>query len=156
MACDGVIENHGDVQKRAGWRGDTLTMSQGLYVRVRGWGYQEIWVNLQVNEDGGVYGLYYSSGPSVVCTIVNSPSQLPAAVVYLNSGNGDFEKLLAATMDVPARLVGDKTMMPLRFLSEELGYTVEWDEETRMATIRTEDRWEQSLQVSSHQTSTLR
>lgn len=39
------------------------------------------------------------------------------------------------TMDVPARLVGDKTMVPLRFLSEELGYTVEWDEETRMATV---------------------
>ena len=38
-------------------------------------------------------------------------------------------------MDVPARLVGDKTMVPLRFLSEELGYTVEWDEETRMATV---------------------
>ena len=40
-------------------------------------------------------------------------------------------------MDVPARLVGDKTMVPLRFLSEEMGYTVEWDEETRMATITT-------------------
>ena len=43
----------------------------------------------------------------------------------------------ATTMDVPARLVGDKTMVPLRFLSEEMGYTVEWDEETRMATITT-------------------
>ena len=40
-------------------------------------------------------------------------------------------------MDVPARLVGDKTMVPLRFLSEEMGYTVEWDEETRMATVIT-------------------
>ena len=40
-------------------------------------------------------------------------------------------------MDVPARLVGDKTMVPLRFLSEEMGYNVEWDEETRMATITT-------------------
>ena len=43
----------------------------------------------------------------------------------------------ATTMDVPARLVGDKTMVPLRFLSEEMGYNVEWDEETRMATITT-------------------
>ena len=41
----------------------------------------------------------------------------------------------ATAMDVPARLVGDKTMVPLRFLSEQMGYTVEWDEETRMATI---------------------
>ena len=38
-------------------------------------------------------------------------------------------------MDVPARLVNGKTMVPLRFLSEELGFNVEWDEETRTATI---------------------
>lgn len=40
-------------------------------------------------------------------------------------------------MDVPARLIGDKTMVPLRFLSEELGYAVEWNEEIRMATVIT-------------------
>ena len=39
------------------------------------------------------------------------------------------------TMAVPARLVNDKTMVPLRFLSEELGMTVEWDNETRTAII---------------------
>ena len=39
------------------------------------------------------------------------------------------------SMDVPARLVNDKTMVPLRFLSEELGFNVEWDEATRTATI---------------------
>lgn len=39
------------------------------------------------------------------------------------------------TMDVPARLINDKTMIPLRFLSEELGYNVQWDGETRTVTI---------------------
>ena len=39
------------------------------------------------------------------------------------------------TMDVPARLINGKTMVPLRFLSEELGYTVTWDEETRTAVV---------------------
>ena len=39
------------------------------------------------------------------------------------------------TMAVPARLVNDKTMVPLRFLSEELGMAVEWDNETRTAVI---------------------
>ena len=39
------------------------------------------------------------------------------------------------TMDVPARLVNGKTMVPLRFLSEELGMTVGWDNETRTAII---------------------
>ena len=43
-----------------------------------------------------------------------------------------------ATMDVPARLVNDKTMVPLRFLSENLGYNVEWDEATNTAIITTE------------------
>lgn len=39
------------------------------------------------------------------------------------------------TMDVPARLINDKTMVPLRFLSEMLGFNVEWDEEERLVTI---------------------
>ena len=42
------------------------------------------------------------------------------------------------TMDVPAQLIGDKTYVPLRFLSENLGYTVSWDEETRTASVITE------------------
>lgn len=39
------------------------------------------------------------------------------------------------TMDVPARLINDKTMIPLRFLSEELGCKVEWDEASKTVTI---------------------
>ncbi len=41
-------------------------------------------------------------------------------------------------MDVPARLINDQTFVPLRFLSENLGYNVEWDEETNTAVITTE------------------
>lgn len=40
------------------------------------------------------------------------------------------------TMDVPARLINDKTLVPLRFLSEELGFDVQWDENTRTVTIK--------------------
>lgn len=39
------------------------------------------------------------------------------------------------TMDVPARLINDKTLVPLRFLSEELGFNVEWNEAERLVTI---------------------
>ena len=42
-----------------------MARGQTVYVRVRGWRYQEIWVNLQVNEGGGIYDLHYSKGPSV-------------------------------------------------------------------------------------------
>lgn len=44
----------------------------------------------------------------------------------------------AATMDVPARLINDQTFVPLRFLSENLGYDVQWDEATNTAIITTE------------------
>ena len=46
--------------------------------------------------------------------------------------NGETE-----IMDVPARLINDKTYVPLRFLSENLGYTVTWDEATGTASIIT-------------------
>ncbi len=39
------------------------------------------------------------------------------------------------SMDVPARLINDKTMVPVRFLSEQLGYNVSWDGENRIITI---------------------
>ena len=42
------------------------------------------------------------------------------------------------TMDVPARLINDQTFVPLRFLSENLGYNVEWDEANNTAIITTE------------------
>ena len=38
-------------------------------------------------------------------------------------------------MDVPARLIDNRTMIPLRFLSEELKYEVNWDENTGTITI---------------------
>ena len=41
----------------------------------------------------------------------------------------------SATMEVPAQLVNGKTMVPLRFLSEKLGYNVTWNEEARTAVI---------------------
>ncbi len=43
----------------------------------------------------------------------------------------------ATTMDVPARLINDQTFVPLRFLSENLGYTVDWDETTNTAIVLT-------------------
>ena len=42
------------------------------------------------------------------------------------------------TMDVPARLINDQTFVPLRFLSENLGYNVEWDDDARIAIITME------------------
>ncbi len=38
-------------------------------------------------------------------------------------------------LDVPAQIFGDRTLIPLRALSEALGKTVSWDGPTRTATI---------------------
>ena len=42
----------------------------------------------------------------------------------------------SATMDVPARLINGKTMVPLRFLSENMGYDVDWDADSSTAIVR--------------------
>ena len=48
----------------------------------------------------------------------------------INNINAEVNNILT-TMDVPARLVNGKTMVPLRFLSENMGYTVDWDADSR-------------------------
>jgi uncharacterized repeat protein (TIGR02543 family) len=43
--------------------------------------------------------------------------------------------VLAPGMDVPAYIANDRTMVPLRYISETLGCNVEWDPETRTIDI---------------------
>ena len=50
----------------------------------------------------------------------------------LSFGIGEITPELAALgMDVPAQLMGNRTMVPLRFISEFFGAVVNWDSETR-------------------------
>lgn len=42
------------------------------------------------------------------------------------------------TLDVPAQLMNDKTMVPLRAISESLGCSVEWEQETKTVIIQSE------------------
>ena len=41
------------------------------------------------------------------------------------------------TLDVPAKIINDKTFIPLRFISENLGFLVNWNEEQNRAEIIT-------------------
>lgn len=41
------------------------------------------------------------------------------------------------TLDVPAKLINDTTLMPVRFVSESLGANVDWDDDTRTVSITT-------------------
>ena len=40
------------------------------------------------------------------------------------------------TLDVPAQLINDKTLVPIRAVSESLGCSADWDEETRTVIIK--------------------
>lgn len=49
-------------------------------------------------------------------------------------------------MDIPAKIISpetmvSKTMIPLRFVAENLGLHVDWDENTRLISIFTPDKW---------------
>lgn len=44
----------------------------------------------------------------------------------------------AATLDVPARLLSDRTFIPARFVSQAMGARVSWDEATRAVVIETD------------------
>lgn len=41
----------------------------------------------------------------------------------------------SATIDVPAKIINDRTMVPVRFVSEQLGYNVEWIAESKKVII---------------------
>ena len=62
-------------------------------------------------------------------------SQNGKAIGFIINDNRAWINGQEFTMDVPARLINNRTMVPLRFISENLGYNVEWDEATRTAII---------------------
>ena len=41
------------------------------------------------------------------------------------------------SLDVPAQLIGNRTMLPLRFPLESIGYYLDWDSQTRTAIVST-------------------
>ncbi len=49
--------------------------------------------------------------------------------------NNNFELIKTHELDVPAKIINDKTMIPVRFVSEALNYKVEWDDPTRTVNI---------------------
>ena len=55
---------------------------------------------------------------------------------YINTSKKDIElNGELKVLDVPAQLINDKTLIPLRFISEELGFTVNWDDDGFIAEV---------------------
>jgi hypothetical protein len=66
--------------------------------------------------------------------------------VKLIIGGQAYKNNQPVTLDVPAKIIGGRTLVPLRFVSEALGAKVDWDTETQVATIRSFSP-EQGLQI---------
>ncbi|MFD2371366.1 stalk domain-containing protein [Brevibacillus sp. GCM10020057] len=58
-------------------------------------------------------------------------------VVLLVDSRTAFVDGARVTMDAPAQLVQQRTVVPIRFVSESLGYQVQWDELAGVAMIQT-------------------
>jgi len=55
-----------------------------------------------------------------------------------------YKKGQPVTLDVPAKIINDRTMVPLRFVSEALGAAVDWNGETQTVTITSNKGEEQT------------
>jgi len=87
---------------------------------------------MAVNADGSFWE--WGANSTIICmndkAISGSFNDSPVKVMddVIPVGN-------APGMDVPAQLLNDRTMVPLRFISEYFNAVVEWDSETRTITI---------------------
>lgn len=52
-------------------------------------------------------------------------------VLILNDGTTDY----SVEIDTPAVIINNRTMVPMRFLTENFGFNVEWDNETKTVNI---------------------
>lgn len=59
-----------------------------------------------------------------------------AIVLVINSKNARVGSQVK-TLDVPAKLINGRTLIPLRFVSENFGADVKWDQHTRTVSIAT-------------------
>ncbi|MEW6276854.1 MAG: copper amine oxidase N-terminal domain-containing protein, partial [Bacillota bacterium] len=75
----------------------------------------------QVNWDGATQTVTATRGDTVIILVIGSPTA--------------FKDGETVTLSQPALLLGGRTMVPLRFVSEALGAQVNWDGATQTVTI---------------------
>jgi hypothetical protein len=82
-----------------------------------------------VAESLGATVSWNSIARTVIIEDESSKIYLPigSKIAYLNG--------VAVELDVPAQIVDDRTLMPVRFVAESLGATVTWNADTKTVTI---------------------
>lgn len=66
---------------------------------------------------------------------VNCVFQIGNANMFVSTTTNAKTETVAKTLDVPAKIVEDRTLIPLRAVSEAYSCTVDWDGNTRTVTI---------------------
>lgn len=91
-------------------------------------------VPLRALADHLGYDVKYNSKEKSVSLVINDK------LSYQFAGNGAAVKLLAgeeSIMDASSMIYQDRLLVPVRFVTEELGFDVQWDGENKHAVIRT-------------------
>ncbi len=80
-------------------------------------------MGMTVEWDGAAKKVIIQNGEDVISMVIGSP------YLYVSG--------TAVEMDVPAQMINDRTMIPLRFVVQAAGATVEWDGNTHTAAVST-------------------
>jgi putative sterol carrier protein len=76
--------------------------------------------------------------------------------IKISIGGKALKNSEEVTLDVPAKIVDGKTLVPLRFVGEALGAQVEWDSNTKTISITTPPPFEQYLNALPFDASKLK
>lgn len=83
----------------------------------------------EVFEENGATVVWYDDERAVELELGNGKIKLWIDQ-YVAEVNGEKVEI-----DVPAKIINSKTMVPVRFITEKCGYNVEWDDTTKTVTI---------------------
>ncbi|OPX90709.1 MAG: Signal peptidase I T [Pelotomaculum sp. PtaB.Bin104] len=75
--------------------------------------------------------------------------------IKLIIGGQAYKNSQPINIDVPAKIINDSTFVPLRFVSEAMGCTVNWDEESQIVTISSTPDTNESFNVDAMLNSSL-
>ncbi|MDD4169527.1 MAG: copper amine oxidase N-terminal domain-containing protein [Desulfotomaculaceae bacterium] len=70
------------------------------------------------------------SGETQTVTVVKASTEIKLVI-----GGDAYINGQLVTLDVPARIINDRTLVPLRFISETMGCIVDWDNDARAVII---------------------
>ncbi len=74
---------------------------------------------------------------TLTMTIGSTEATIKTEETPVNTGSGNADTFLekVVTLDVPAQIIDDRTVVPVRAVAEMSGYTVDWEQDTQTVII---------------------